>query len=229
MSTPTGRGWSATVRPDAEHVWVGHKFTGAAQALRRDVFLQLGGFRESLVHFGEEDDYCIRLLAAGYVTRQGRADPAFHKLSPVRNRRRERHDAVRNVIYWSWLNVPAWRIVPQLAVLTAREALYAVKYRMPWVTLKGILGGYRDSFLGNEEAPADSDSGLRSLAGDPVTRHGEAGRYSRSLASDTAILNALHASASRYTPRLANSLDFPRSDHHGNGTEARRHRPGHDQ
>ncbi len=37
-------------------------FIGFAHLLRREVFLGLGGYRESFVFYGEEKDYCLRLL-----------------------------------------------------------------------------------------------------------------------------------------------------------------------
>lgn len=43
-------------------------FIGFAHLLRREVFLQLGGYRESLVFYGEEKDFCLRLLNSGWRT-----------------------------------------------------------------------------------------------------------------------------------------------------------------
>ena len=36
--------------------------------LRRDVFVAIGGYRESFEFYGEEKDYCLRLIEAGYRT-----------------------------------------------------------------------------------------------------------------------------------------------------------------
>ena len=50
--------------PSAEGIFVSGWFIGTAHALRKDIFLRLGGYRECLVHQGEEMDYAIRMLQA---------------------------------------------------------------------------------------------------------------------------------------------------------------------
>lgn len=41
-------------------------FIGFAHLLRREAFERLGGYRESFVYYGEEKDFCVRALDAGY-------------------------------------------------------------------------------------------------------------------------------------------------------------------
>ena len=43
-------------------------FIGFAHLVRRDAFIALGGYRESFEFYGEEKDFCLRLIEAGYRT-----------------------------------------------------------------------------------------------------------------------------------------------------------------
>ena len=70
--------------PDHAQRWIAHVYVGTAHALRRDVFVELGGYRGSLIRQGEEVEYCLRMLAAGRVVRLGRADRLEHHESPRR-------------------------------------------------------------------------------------------------------------------------------------------------
>lgn len=64
-----GRPWPASLQPSpADHACVVPSFIGFAHLLRRDVFLSLGGYREEFVFYGEEKEYCLRLIEAGQTT-----------------------------------------------------------------------------------------------------------------------------------------------------------------
>jgi GT2 family glycosyltransferase len=92
--------------PDRLATYVVESFIGTAHAVRRDVFLESGGYREALFHQGEESDLCVRLLASGYVVRLGSGDPIHHFESPRRDFRRMDHYGPRNAILFAWQNAP---------------------------------------------------------------------------------------------------------------------------
>src|SRR5262249_30284552 len=92
--------------PSRERVWITDSFIGTAHALRRDVFLQIQGYRETLVHQGEERDYCIRMLDHGWLTRLGCSDPILHYESPRRDFGRMDYFGRRNDILFAWHYVP---------------------------------------------------------------------------------------------------------------------------
>ena len=74
--------------------------------MRRDLFLGLSGYRDILIHQSEEEDYSVRLLNAGFITRAGNADPVHHFESPKRSLARMDFYGARNKVLYAWHNVP---------------------------------------------------------------------------------------------------------------------------
>jgi GT2 family glycosyltransferase len=63
-----GAAWPAGMQPArATRACCVPAFIGFAHLLRRSVFLRLGGYLEPLHFYGEEKDYCLRMLDAGYL------------------------------------------------------------------------------------------------------------------------------------------------------------------
>jgi GT2 family glycosyltransferase len=130
--------------PDPHEVMICASYIGTAHAVRRDLFLQLGGYREALVHQGEESDYCIRLLAAGYVVRLGASETIHHFVSPKRDMRRLHYYGTRNNILFACFNIAGGQLPLHLAGTTIRTLLHAVKVGALGIKLKAVFDGYRD-------------------------------------------------------------------------------------
>lgn len=128
--------------PADRGVFVTHRFRGTAHALRRDVFLALGGYRGMLFQQAEEPDLAIRLLDAGYVVRLGRADPVRHFASPKRDLERIWFYECRNDILFAWHNVPMPDLLAQMAKTTVHMLWLGRGVRKSRLFVRGLVAGY---------------------------------------------------------------------------------------
>src|SRR5262245_33753731 len=121
--------------------YVTHGFVGTAHAIRRDLFLALGGFRELFFHQGEEREFCLRMLAAGYVTALGRSDPVHHHVSPRRDLRRIHVYARRNDILCAWLTTPMPYLPLHIAGTVAKGAAFGIRTNRAGWMVAGVMAG----------------------------------------------------------------------------------------
>ena len=131
-------------------VWVVDSYIGTAHAIRRSLFLRLGGYRAQLVHQGEERDLCVRLLDRGYVVRLGTASPVHHLETPRRDVSRMDHYGRRNDVLFAWHNVPQPFLAGHLAATAARGVWFGLRVRRPARMVRGLADGFRS--LGAERA-----------------------------------------------------------------------------
>ena len=127
--------------PSTTAIWVTPTFRGTAYAIRRDLFLDLHGFRDEIVHQGEEDDLCLRLLAAGYVVRLGRAAPILHRPSATRDLDRMDTYGRRNELLTSYTFFPAPLAAARMTGYAAKGLLHGVRVRRPMAMVRGIAHG----------------------------------------------------------------------------------------
>ena len=116
-------------------------FLAGASVLRRDAFLDAGGFSERLWLGGEEELMAGDLAAAGWELCYLPALTVHHQASRARDPHRRRRDGIRNTLWTTWLRRPLrpalrrtvhlLRTVPRDRV-TARGLLAAV-WGIPWV------------------------------------------------------------------------------------------------
>ena len=117
-------------------------YVGASHAVRRDVFLRLGGYRRQLFYMGEEGDFGIRALDAGYVVRLGAADPIHHFESPSRSLYRADFYGRRNDVLFAWHNVPTTLLPGHLLTTTLNGVRFGFGVRRPGRMLKGLASGW---------------------------------------------------------------------------------------
>lgn len=141
--------------PDAAGTYVSDTFIGTAHAIRRDLFLRLGGYRGGLFHQGEEADYCIRLLAAGYVVRLGAGHPIHHFESPRRDFRRMDHYGPRNAILFAWQNIPLPFAMLQVPMTIGGVMIHTFNPGRVVTRLGGLVDGV-SSCATFERAPVSS-------------------------------------------------------------------------
>jgi GT2 family glycosyltransferase len=131
-----GRPWPARMQPSsAREPAIIPSFIGFAHLLRRSTFLQLSGYRESFQFYGEEKDFCLRLMDAGYKTVYLPDALVAHVIDPAsRDLRRYLRLVARNDCLGTLYNDPMTRLV---WMLPARFALYfrmrrGWRIRDPW-------------------------------------------------------------------------------------------------
>ena len=130
------------VAPAGGGVHVVQAYVGAAHALRRDLFLALGGYRHQLFYMGEEGDYCLRMLAGGHVVRLGRADPIEHHESPSRSRFRADFYGRRNDVLFAVHNVPLPWAAGHLVRTTANGLRFGLRVGRPGNMVRGLASGW---------------------------------------------------------------------------------------
>lgn len=135
------------------------RYIGTAHALRRDLFLRLGGYREVLFHQGEESDYCLRMLDAGFIVVLGDSDPILHYESPRRDFRRMDVYGRRNDVLLGWQNAP-WAHLPGHQVrMLARAVVFGLRVRRFPAMLEGWCKGWGAVLAGRaERRPVSRDA-----------------------------------------------------------------------
>ncbi len=131
-----------TVAPDAEQTYATFEYYGGMIAFRRDVFLELGGYRPHYFYMGEEGDYSMRLLNSGHFVRLGTAPPIDHHESPIRPSKRRNELGPRNLLLFAWYNVPMPYFVPHILVSGFKSVAYISRLGHPDQAARGWLKGW---------------------------------------------------------------------------------------
>ena len=131
-----------TAAPDDKQTYVTFEYYGGMVAFRRELFLELGGYRPYYFMNNEEGDYSLRMLASGHVLRLGTAPPIDHHESPIRVSKRLNELGPRNQILYAWYNVPSPYYIPHALVSGLKSAAHIAKIGHPDQALRGYVKGW---------------------------------------------------------------------------------------
>lgn len=144
-----------------------YSYVGCAHLIRRDVFVELQGYRSDFIHQGEEGELCSRLWAAGYEVHAFPACRVYHWVSPeARSQRRMGFFGPRNRVWSHLMHTPARALPLEILRTLASYAKLSLRTGIPHVHLKGFLSGLRHglSTLGERQPlPASVYKRLTSL------------------------------------------------------------------
>jgi GT2 family glycosyltransferase len=137
MAERDGSPWPLFTQPaPVDYTCYARTFIGFAHILRRSLFTQLAGYRESFHFYGEEKDYCLRALDAGFNIVYMPSARVIHAPDPSgRDRSKYLRYVVRNDCLFALHNEP---LPLALATLPVRLGRY---FKMS----KGVVdpGGFR--------------------------------------------------------------------------------------
>jgi GT2 family glycosyltransferase len=108
MAHEDGTPWPSSMQPSpVQYLSYVPAYIGFAHLLRRRLFLELGSYRPAFYFYGEEKDYCLRLLNAGYHVVYDPEALVAHLVDPAgRSPMRYLRYVIRNDCLYSLYNEP---------------------------------------------------------------------------------------------------------------------------
>ena len=127
-----------TAAPEPTGTFVTSDYYAGMVLFRRDLYLDVNGYREEYFMHHEEPDLAIRLLEKRHFVRNGFNRLIDHYESPVRDSERLWRLGARNAILFAVYNVPLSLLPFHLASTVIRTFLYALKRGGAVPVLKGF-------------------------------------------------------------------------------------------
>ena len=120
-------------------------YIGCAHMLKRQLFCGLGGYTESLLHYGEEMDFALKAWKRGFHVYKYPSVIVFHDKSPIgRNAAYANRLLTRNEIWISFWRSPYPILFLQL-LIRVPKMLRCETHRIQW---KAVLQGYFQALFG---------------------------------------------------------------------------------
>lgn len=134
---------------DLNEVFICSQYRGCAHAIRKDVFLSLGGYWDILVRQEEETEIAMRLYNAGYVIRVANSiKPILHYHSNIRNPYQIAFYRSRNKFLVKYKYAPLVLLPLELFIQIVSLINYEIKEKQLRACLMGFKDAIRNIFHG---------------------------------------------------------------------------------
>jgi GT2 family glycosyltransferase len=122
MAERDGTPWHPATQPaPVDYTCYVPSFIGFAHILRRRLFLELAGYREAFHFYGEEKDYCLRMIDAGFDVVYMPAARVIHAPDPAgRSQSKYVRYVIRNDCLFALYNEPLPLALASLPIRLAR-------------------------------------------------------------------------------------------------------------
>jgi GT2 family glycosyltransferase len=130
-------------------VYIRTQFRGCAHAIRKNVFLKLGGYYNNLFRQEEESEFGGRLWKHGYKIRVGICEyPILHYHSAVRNEKQISYYRARNQIIVNYRLVPLLLLPVVAFKQNIQTLIYDAKKGRLSSSLRGTINGLKQIICG---------------------------------------------------------------------------------
>jgi len=126
------------------NIYICPEFRGCAHALRKDVFIELGGYYNALIRQEEEKEFSNRLYSQGYIIRLGNCSkPILHYHSVIRNKSQIAFYRARNKFIVNYIYTPTVFLYFELFKQIFMLFLFEVTNGFILSCLKGCLSAIK--------------------------------------------------------------------------------------
>jgi len=157
-------------------------YMSSSAAIRRSVFLEIGGYPTVFFHVYEEPDFALRCMAAGWQVRYENSLHVRHHYSGAqRNEIRTHHFQARNELWSVMIRCPFPWLIPVGIFRVLRQLHYAQKRGIAWIIREpawwlGFFTGLPGCVIQRKPIPWKHYRQWMSLLSDPATAQAECGK-----------------------------------------------------
>jgi len=130
-------------------------YMACAALIRKNIFMEMGGYYSKFFYYGEEPELCLRIWNAGYEVHAFPLCRVYHWASSNElDSRVKGFYGPRNRIWTHFLHTPISFIMPEIIKAFGSYIKLSMKTKIPMIHLKGLIFGIKMGILTLNERQA---------------------------------------------------------------------------